>query len=230
MQRWYHKMMDPFRYLHLQLRLEGKEVLQEQFLREMESIPGEELPLMLIAQLANGTQAVYYDEAISPDLRERLAALIAAIEFPDIEPLLEALKAQNLLFEVGHYKTYVFPSVPVRDADVHRLSKDEERVKAFGFGGFTEQVYVIEREGKMLSACVSARESDACGEAWVFTSPEYRHQGFAQAVVRAWAASLIDAGKVPFYSHRIDNEASANVAKTLNLQPVFEEIVLISLK
>jgi predicted GNAT family acetyltransferase len=58
----------------------------------------------------------------------------------------------------------------------------------------------------------------------VYTNPEYRKQGFAQKVVNTWAGSLIDAGKVPFYSHKIENAASANLARKLGLRPVFEEI------
>ena len=58
----------------------------------------------------------------------------------------------------------------------------------------------------------------------MYTSPDYRQRGFAQKAVNAWARGLIQAGKVPFYSHKIENAASANLARKLGLQPVFEEI------
>jgi len=35
---------------------------------------------------------------------------------------------------------------------------------------------------------------------------------------------LMNAGKVPFYSHKVENVASASLARKLGLQPVFEEI------
>ena len=224
MQRWYHKMVEPIHYLHLQMRLEGKEVVQDRFIREVEPVPGEDIPLMLIASLATGNVVACYDEALSLNLQEMLAARIAGLVFPAIDPLLDILKMHDVPFEVGHYKTYVFPLTPVNDMDVHCLSKDDSRVKAFGFDDFVEQVYVMEREGKVVSACVSARENETCGEAWVFTAPEYRHQGFAQKVVNAWARSLMRAGKIPFYSHKVDNLASAHLAGKLGLQLVFEEI------
>lgn len=225
MERWYHKMVEPIYYLHLQMRLEGKEVVEGRFIRELEVVPGEDVPLMLIAELATGKVVVYYDEALSRNLQESLAAT-AAIEFPNINPLLNVLKENNVPFEVGHYKTYVFPSIPVNDSDVHRLPKEDTRVKAFGFDGFAEQVYVIEGEGKVVSACVSTRENEKCGEAWVFTAPDHRHQGLARKVVSTWAGSLKRAGKIPFYSHKIDNLASANLAARLGLQPIFEEIAV----
>lgn len=218
--------MQPLAYLHLQLRLEGKEIVRGSFLREVEAVPGEEMPLMLIAQLTNASLVAYYDEALGRDLQETLAASFVDIEFPNIDPLRNVLKNWNLQFDVGHYKTYVFPSIPVHDEAVLCLSKHDKKVKEFGFDGFAEQVYVIEKEGKVLSACVSARENERGGEAWVYTTPEYRQQGFAQRVVKAWARSLMCAGKAPFYSHKIENKASANLAGRLKLEPVFEEIVI----
>ena len=217
-------MVEPLDYLHLQMRLEGKQVFNEYLIRQVEVVPGENVPLMLIAQLASGERIVYYDESLSSEFLKELAATIIGIEFPAIYPLFAVLKKQRLQFDVGHYKTYMFPSIPVNDRYVYCLSKDDKKVKAFGFNDFAEQVYVIEREGNVISACVSTRENDKCGEAWVYTAPEYRNQGLAQKVVNTWAESLMRAGKVPFYSHKIDNVASANLAGKLGLQPVFEEI------
>jgi predicted GNAT family acetyltransferase len=97
------------------------------------------------------------------------------------------------------------------------LSKQESLVQEFGFGNFAENVFVIERDGKVVSACVSTRENEQCGEAWVYTDPKYRKHGFAHQVVRAWARQILKAGKVPFYSHKIENTASAHLAKRLEL-------------
>src|SRR5687767_5091088 len=209
--------MQPLAHLHLQLRLEGKEIAHGSFLREVEAVPGEEMPLMLIAQLASGSLVAYYDEALGRDLHEALDASFVCIEFPNIDPLQDVLKKHNLQYGVGHYRTYVFPSIPVHDEDVLCLSKHDKKVKGFGFDGFAEQVYAVERDGKIVSACVSARDNGTCGEAWVYTAPEYRQQGFAQRAVSAWAQSLLRAGKVPFYSHKIENTASANLAGRLQL-------------
>jgi RimJ/RimL family protein N-acetyltransferase len=218
--------MEPRTYLHLQLRLEGKEVFKECFLRQVEVVPDEEVPFMLIAQMANQELVVYYDEALSSKLQKELAASISDVQFPNVDSLVDILKKHNFQCEAGHYKTYVFPSTPGNDKEVLCLSKQDSRVKAFGFEGFAQHVYAIERNGKLVSACVSTRENDRCGEAWVYTDPDFRNQGFAQQVVRTWARSLMEAGKVPFYSHKIENAASANLAHRLGLQPVFEEIAI----
>jgi RimJ/RimL family protein N-acetyltransferase len=187
------------------------------------------MPLLLIAQLANKELITYYDEAISPDLQHELAAKLFEIRFPRVDPLLNILQSYQLEYEVGRYKTYIFPSQTSKEMNVICLSKHDPRVKAFGFDGFAANVYALECDGKLASACVSTRENDRCGEAWVYTDIQYRHQGFAQKVVNAWAGSLMDAGKVPFYSHRIENPASTNLAGKLGLHPVFEEIALIQM-
>ncbi len=214
--------MEPLAYLHLQMRLEGKSLSSGCFMRQVEIVPDEEMPLMLIARLANEELVAYYDEAISPALQKQLSAI--DIDFSKVDILLAALKRLNIQCEVGHYKTYVFPSEPAIEADVLCLSKHDSKVKTFGFDGFANEVYAIADGDRIVSACVSTRENKTCGEAWVYTMPEYRKQGCAQKVVRAWARSLMEAGKVPFYSHEIKNEASANLAKKLGLLAVFEEI------
>jgi RimJ/RimL family protein N-acetyltransferase len=218
--------MELLGYLHVQMRLEGKALVRQHFMRQVEVVPDEEMPLLLIAQLANEEIVAYYDETISSDFQKKLAAIILDIEFPKVDSVLNILRSHSVQFDVGHYKTYIFHSQAPKDRNVIRLSKHNPKVQAFGFDGFAEQVYVIECDGNIVSACVSTRENERCGEAWAYTDPAYRNQGFAQKVVNAWAGSLMEVGKVPFYSHKIENIASANLARKLGLHPVFEEICI----
>lgn len=220
--------MSPLDYLRLQLRLEGKGIVQGNLLRQVEVVPDEEVPLMLLAQLADSNVVAYFDEGLQAEFREDLRKQVSAMSFPNIDPLRAFLQNSDITSEVGHYKTYTLPEsyTSFGDGSVIRFSRQDVKVQAFGFDGFAEQVYGIERDGKLVSACVSTRENDFCGEAWVYTDPEHRRQGFAQKVVSAWANGLLSAGKIPFYSHKIQNDASANLAKRLGLQPVFEEIVV----
>jgi len=220
--------MNPLDYLRLQLRLEGKEIISQNLLRQVEVVPDEEVPLMLIAQLADQNLVYYFDEDLQIELREESTKRISEITFPNIDALATLLQSRNIPFEIGYYKTYIFPEqyASFKDETVNCYSKHDPKTQDFGFDGLAEQVYAMEQAGKIVSACVSTRENELCGEAWVYTDPEYGHQGFAQKVVSAWAISLISARKVPFYSHKIQNIASANLAKRLGLESVFEEIVI----
>ena len=218
--------MDSADYLHLQLRLEGKSVTGDDRLRQVEVVPGEEMPLMVLARLAEGQVISYFDESLPPELLAGLKNRIGTIEFPRIDPLLNFLSSAGIASEVGHYQTCIFPAqfADFADPDVQPLPTDHPLVQAFGFGAFVGNVYAIERGGGIVSACMSVRENGQCGEAWVYTDPPYRHHGFARQVVSAWARYMLTAGKVPFYSHQISNSASANLAKRLGLLPVFDEI------
>jgi len=219
--------MNPLDYLRLQLRLEGKEIVNGNLLRQVEIVPDEEVPLMLVAQLANENFVTYFDEDLELELRTELTKQVSKFTFPNVDPLSAFLQSGNITFEVGHYKTYIFPEsyASFKDETAKCYSKHDPKVQAFGFDGFAESVYAIELGDKIVSACVSTRENEFCGEAWVYTDPEYRRQGLAQKVVSAWAMSLISAGKVPFYSHKIQNIESANLTKRLGLRPMFEETV-----
>jgi hypothetical protein len=216
--------MDALRYLLLQMGLEGKGLVGEHTIRQVQVVPGEELPLVLLAQLADQKLVAYYSELLSSDVQAQLSSCVSSIEFPAIDPILDVLKSHNIRSDAGHYKTYLFPPQTWTNLEVTCLSKHDPKIHAFGFDGFAEQVYAIERDGRVVSACVSAREDKNCGEAWVYTDLAYRRQGLAKKVASAWAHSLMSIGKVPFYSHKIDNAASASLAGALQLQPVFEEI------
>ncbi len=104
------------------------------------------------------------------------------------------------------------------------FQRDDPRIQNFGFDQLADQVYAVEQADVILSACVSVRQNAKCAEAWVFTACEQRGRGLAQLAVAAWAKHVMQDGIVPFYSHKIDNTASAHLANKLGLIPVFEEI------
>lgn len=186
------------------------------------------MPLMILVRLADGQVVFACEESLSPKLYMELKKRTPETVFPMIDPLLDFLISAEISFAVGHYKTYMVPGhiASRSNSDVKHLPSENPLVQAFGFGGSTGNVYAIERGGGIVSACMSVRENAFCGEAWVYTDPQYRRLGFARQAVSAWAQNMIVAGKVPFYSHKLTNIASANLANRLELQPVFEEIVI----
>jgi predicted GNAT family acetyltransferase len=85
-------------------------------------------------------------------------------------------------------------------------------------------VFAIVEDGRIVSSCLSARENDSAGEAWVRTLPAHRRRGYAREVTAAWGADLARQGKIAFYSHRVDNPASAAVARSLGLDAFTHDI------
>jgi predicted GNAT family acetyltransferase len=218
--------MNPLDYLQLQLQLEGKGIVRDNLLRQVEVVPDEKVPLMLIARLADEDQALvhYFDESLQIEIRKELIKRVSEISFPTIDPLTNFLQHRDIAFECEHYKTYIFPKEYsfFKDENVKHYSKHDPKIEGFD----AERIHAIEQDDKIVSTCVSSRENEFCGEAWVYTLPQYRNRGYAQKVVSAWAASLMKAGKIPFYSHKIQNNASSHLAKRLGLQTVFEEAVI----
>jgi GNAT superfamily N-acetyltransferase len=208
------------------MQLEGKALIGDGLKREAGVAPDGDLPLVLIARLATGEVVVYYNESLLPDLQRKLAASVGEIQFPQIDALLQALNAKALTTKTEHFTTYLFPadSTGGMDKDVIRCPRADPRLKALGMEGAAEHVFALERDGGLVSACASARENEHCGEARVFTLPEYRRHGLARRAVDAWARSLEATRKIPLYSHEAGDVACAALAQRLSLQPIFEEI------
>lgn len=220
--------MHPLTYLHFQLALEGLAPDADRLTRLAGSADADGLPLVLIAQLTTRERVAYYNEGLPAGLHGSLAECIHGLQFPHIDPVLDLLKTRDLRVEAGHFITYLFPAHPIITTDriVMRFSKGDPRLRAIQFDGFAEPVFGIEQDGRVVSACVSVRENEHSGEAWVFTDPGHRNQGLAGQVVSAWAKSLTLSGKIPFYSHKAENAVSARLARRLGLQPIFEEITI----
>lgn len=119
--------------------------------------------------------------------------------------------------------SYVFPRPLAEDAypEVRRLGEsDRALVQAFDPGlrpRADRPVHAVVVESRIVSACVSSRQNDEAGEAWVQTAPAFRQRGYACQTVAVWAHDLQRQGKIPFYSHHRDNLASQAVARRLGL-------------
>jgi GNAT superfamily N-acetyltransferase len=217
--------MQPFDYLHLQMKLEGKGLNRDGLLTSLRP-SSEVLPLVLVARTSDGHCLAYLSEMLPLELRRDLAIRTTQLEFPKLEVVLDTIRSYGIHPKVGHYRTYIFPdhAAQVEATIAKCFPKDDPKVKDFGFNGFADAVYAIEDGVQIVSACVSVLENNECAEAWVLTAPQHRRKGLARMTVAAWAKAVREQGRVPFYSHKIANVASANLAGKLELIPVFEEI------
>lgn len=82
-----------------------------------------------------------------------------------------------------------------------------------------------EGEPVIAATCASIRENGEVAEAYVFTSAEWRRRGFGRWVTAAWAAGVLAEGKVPLYSHALDNTASARLVERIPADFCFEAVV-----
>jgi RimJ/RimL family protein N-acetyltransferase len=220
--------MNPYSALQMQMRLEGLTVGADGLLA---LLPGaeEDCPLVLLAQLVTSETVLYPHHALPRTTQAELEQWRKTASFADRRAVLDILVHQGLALTQGHSKTYSVPvaAPPAHTPAVEAYARDDARIVAFGFGSFADRVYAVSVDGQVVSACVSVRENGQCAEAWVATAPAHQQRGYAQLVVGAWARDIVGQGKVPFYSHRIENAASAALAQRIGCTPLFEELTIV---
>jgi GNAT superfamily N-acetyltransferase len=196
------------RLFELQLELECVRVTADHTLVPI-PCPNPDGPArFVVAHYANGWH-VYFRHDMSDQLRRQLAALPPEQAFHDRDRV-KALLAQDApCAEIWAGKAYTFPAMPdsAPCPEVVRLDGHESGLTAYGASA----------GGRTVATCSSSRENDRCAEAWVHTEPEFRRRGYARLVTAAWAQDIQRQGKIPFYSHLIDNAASRGVARSLGL-------------
>lgn len=201
------------RLLELQLELECIRVENGNSLVPF-SCPNPDPPPRLLVARYDGITAMLFRYDLLSHLREELDRLSGGSpeQLFDDEHAAKAILSLDAPCEaVWQGMTYVVATTfaPGAYADAVRLP-DENEIGTSVFG--------VIRDDKVVSACSSSRENVRSAEAWVWTEPEYRGRGYAQQSVAAWARDLQERGKVPFYSHHIDNDASRKVAGKLKLK------------
>jgi hypothetical protein len=77
--------------------------------------------------------------------------------------------------------------------------------------------HVVLIDGEVAAQAWTTAESARAVEVEVETQPAFRRRGLASQVVASWSAAVLGDGRVAFYSHVVENEASAGVARRLGL-------------
>jgi len=219
--------MQPLEYQQLQMHLEGICLDRDGWLIPLhENVDA--FPYFIFVQGENGERVQYFSASLPLEAQLAIKRQDTLLKFPDIQPVIDILDCQNIKFQIGHFKTYRFPEhfQSPKLEFAKPFAGDDPKVVSFGFNGMVDTVYAVEQSGALLSACISIRENEYCAESWVFTAPEHRRKGLAKAAVSLWATEILRMGKVPFYSHAMDNIPSARLAHTLGVIPIFEIVVL----
>lgn len=144
------------------------------------------------------------------------------------DKIIEILRRNNQFNKANYSISYVFPSAIEVDRESTKIfiGSEDEAIKQFDptFYRKYPMVYAAMQGDEIVACCVSSRESDKAGEAWIFTLPKFRKQGFGFKAVQLWASELQKQGKIPLYSHEISNIASQELARKLDIIKVFENV------
>jgi len=171
---------------------------------DLEPLPGITPALFIIAQHCDGDER-YYRSDLPAEVRLRLAELSPEVALHEHDRVCEILAAHarcaDLFAGIGYY----FDRHPSPDEcpDVIRRGAS----------------YAIVINGRQISRAWSERDDEYAAELAVETQREYRQRGYARQVAAAWAADVLDSGRVAFYSHRTVNAASKALARSLGVVP-----------
>ena len=208
-------MLDNNALIAAQLRLECKAVSTEGLLVRIPGPDPDDIPRCLVLRY-HGRYRVLFRDDLALHIRKRIASLLPEVAFDD-RLAIGAILAEDAPVEtIWAGRSYVFPGTLTRAdyPDAVRLDRT----------GGTRPIYIVQMGGQIVATCESARENETAAEAWVQTLPEFRRRGYARQLTAAWALDLLQFGKIPFYSHSLDNLASQGVARSLELIPFVDGV------
>lgn len=148
---------------------------------------------------------------------------------PDLRAALAKLSDEMLFHECTHVQSIFAESgAPCHDMNVGRSYIYPEIFEAVTFPDVTclpeNDLCAILMDSVAVSACSSIRHNEYSAEAWVFTEEACRRQGFGKRVVQAWAQRVRQQGRIPFYSHRMDNPASQRLAESIDFEWYVDDV------
>lgn len=166
-------------------------------------------PLVLVSRV-DSDERLYLREDIPSQVQRQLRDVGAASCFED-EARVRAILDEAIPCQVARrIRWYTFARRPDR-AEYPDVIRRGDR-------------FVIVIDGREVAWAETDWENDRAAEVSIETLEGYWRRGFARQVTAAWAAAMLDAGKVGFYSHRMTNEASRAVAVSLSLTHLSDEV------
>lgn len=166
-------------------------------------------PRLLVSQF-DWDYAVYYRFDVPGAIRQQLSSIAPETLMSD-EDRVRAILARDAPCDTIHR---------LRWYTIERLPDPTEYPDVV----LRDGRYVILIDGEVVAWASTDREVAQAAEVSIETLPEFRRRGYARQVTAAWAASVLSAGKVAFYSHLLENAPSQAVAASLGLVHLSDEV------
>lgn len=219
--------LGPLETIQAQLRLECIGVDPHGLLARIPCPEPDEIAAVYLYQHRRGLR-LYSRHDLPPRLRDQLIAVpfddqprtgnLALPRSAQLEKEIRAILARSLGdIRVEVFETYVFEHTPEPD--------QTGQVRTVSASPVEHPRFVIEQDGRVVSACCSVRENEEAAECYTLTEPGYRRRGLGALVTRAWGRQVGLSGKIAFYSHHAGNQASRALAGRLGLSWKFRVMV-----
>lgn len=106
------------------------------------------------------------------------------------------------------------------------VSFKEEKWKQLKYIVDTEMIYVVPNDNKIASMAFTSDIYDKGANIVVSTNEEHRRKGYGRTAVASLTNSILDKEFLPIYFVNVNNEASINLAKSLEYENKVLEIVV----
>lgn len=164
----------------------------------------------LLASRFDGGEAMFFRHDV-PEATRFLLRGLGVQRVMDDEPAVRAiLNAGAPVEDVWRVRWYTLRDAPPPDASPDVTRQDGR--------------FVILVDGVVVAQAWTVGGNAFAAEVEVETLPDFRRRGYARQVVAAWAADTLSHGRAVFYSHTVDNVASAGVSRSLGLIHLSDEV------
>ena len=166
-------------------------------------IPGSTEQARFILYRYPGGFARYYRIDIPLQLHLELGRMDGAQVFQDPESVRRILNAYSICPSAGLFESCSVVHLP-QTSDYPDVVQDGK-------------CFIVRVDGQPVCWAWSERSNEQCAEVAVETLPAFRRRGYARQAVSALAAAEMAKGRVVFYSYKMDNLTSRELARSLGV-------------
>lgn len=166
-------------------------------------------PRLIVSRYPGGV-ARFFRHDVPEETRRRLLALGPEQAFADEAAVRAILEHDAPIANIWRVRWYVIERSPAAEEYPDVVLREGR--------------HVILVDGEIAARARTDAESARAAEVGVETLPAYRRRGYARQVVASWSAATLRQGKVAYYSHTVENDGSAAVARSLGLTPLSDEV------
>ncbi|HHT7237231.1 MULTISPECIES: GNAT family N-acetyltransferase [Bacillus] len=141
----------------------------------------------------------------------------------EIAKIINVLNEERTVGNIWMGPAFMFPNNLHKPTRTIQITEKNKELLRENFPNLIEQMewrqpyFAIVENEQVVSICCSARSTTIAAEASVETLAEFQGNGYGTDVVTAWAISIQEEKRIPFYSTSWDNYASQAVARKLKL-------------
>ena len=173
------------------------------------TLNAEEQPRLLVSRFGDD-HVVFYRHDVPQSTRDALSALGVDALVGDETHVRRILEQDAPIEKVYRIRWYTIDRLPAPDEYPDVTIRD--------------RCHVVAVDGKVVAWAQTDAEDEHSAEVSIATDEAFRRRGYAHQVTASWAASVLAAGKVAFYSHLLENAPSGGVAASLGLVHLSDEI------